>query len=521
MKENPVRRFYPVLETEKAAKANNKAVERRKSLGQGLVEFALVTPLLLLVIFGIIDIARIIQAQVTVDNAARQSIRFAITGQILKDASDNYIPRITSITDQAVAGLAGLPLTNTDDPDQWGFHRVRVSSSNGEEGDPGGPNEVVRIEVIYTVKPLTPLISLIIPGIELHGTEMAINEEWGAVQSFDHGNLGPTPLPLQTWTPVPYATQTAAAATTTAVYQLTAQALLTSIAQTQTAGPMATQTANVRATMTANVRATKTSVAQTSTAIAAATNTAATQTAAVFATQTGVVQATQTTVAGVTQTSVAAVTQTAVTIATKTGIVVATQTSIVRGTQTSVAGATQTSVSKTQTAVAPTATNTPSNTPTITPTKTPLLTNTPTRTPSRTSTPSRTPTPTITPTNTPTRTPTLTPTATATPIPLQVSILAYKPTGSGQPLDIQVRVTTLSGVAVNGATVSVSASNGTQGWSGTLAGTGSGYYSVCNAGSFNNNAYYISVNATASKTGYTTASGSLAHSSNGNLTGCP
>src|SRR3954466_7208865 len=78
---------------------------RARSLGQGLVEFALVAPLLLLVIFGIIDMARIIQAQVTINNSARQGIRFAITGQQLKDPSTgNYIPRVDSITTVAKQG---------------------------------------------------------------------------------------------------------------------------------------------------------------------------------------------------------------------------------------------------------------------------------------------------------------------------------------------------------------------------------------------------------------------------------
>lgn len=508
MKKNSVRRFYPVRERGKAStKVENKALKRHKSVGQGLVEFALVAPLLLLTIFGIIDIARIIQAQLTVDNAARQAIRFAITGQTLKDAGGNYIPRATSITNLAVASLAGLPLTNTDDPLQWGFNRVRITSSNGDEGDPGQPNEVVRIEVIYTVKPLTPLVSAIIPGIELKGVEMAINEEWGAVQSFDHGNLGPTPLPLETWTPVPYYTQTAVAQTATASFQQTAVAQMTSIAQTATAGPPATQTAVARLTQTANVRSTQTSVAATQTAVTGSTNTA-----------------------------VAALTQTAGTIATQTAGPPATQTAIVGATQTSNVRATQTSVAATQTAGAPTSTrtNTPSNTPTITltPTITPTSTKTPTATNTvpvtATFTKTKTPTPTVTPTftktNTPTKTPsnTPTPTVTPTPIPLRVSIIAYKSAGSNQGLDIQVRVTNFStGAPVDGATVSAAASNGQSSWSGTLGGTGSGYYTVCNVGSFSFDGWYISANAMASKPGYVTGSATLTHASNGNLLGCP
>src|SRR5437763_8029552 len=87
---------------------------RPKTLGQSLIEFALVAPLLLLIIFGIIDMARIIQAQVTINNAARQAIRFAITGQQLKDPNTGqYIPRVDSIIAIGKQGLNGLPLTNT------------------------------------------------------------------------------------------------------------------------------------------------------------------------------------------------------------------------------------------------------------------------------------------------------------------------------------------------------------------------------------------------------------------------
>ena len=106
-------------------------------------------------------------------------------------------------------------------------------------------------------------------------------------------------------------------------------------------------------------------------------------------------------------------------------------------------------------------------------------------------------------------------------MPLVISgILAYKASGDGRPLDIQVTVRDILGVRINGATVNVTASNGTQSWSGTLANTGNGIYTVCNVGSFNAPASAIRVNATASKVGYSDGSGS-GTAQVGNLTGCP
>ena len=180
---------------------------RHKSLGQNLVEFALGLPLLLLLIFGIIDLARVIQAQVTVNNAARQAVRFAITGEQLKDAGGNYIARETTIISKAVASLAGLPRTTTNDPKEFGFYTVEINSAAGP-GDPGGPNEVVEVKVSYNVNLLTPLVNAVLPRVLVKGWEQSINEEWGAVQSFEHANLPPLPPPLPTWTPIPTPTPT-------------------------------------------------------------------------------------------------------------------------------------------------------------------------------------------------------------------------------------------------------------------------------------------------------------------------
>ncbi len=52
----------------------------RARRGQTMVEFALTLPILLLLIFGIVEFGRIFQAWVTIQNAARTAARFAITG---------------------------------------------------------------------------------------------------------------------------------------------------------------------------------------------------------------------------------------------------------------------------------------------------------------------------------------------------------------------------------------------------------------------------------------------------------
>jgi len=50
---------------------------RKDSRGQGLAEFAIVLPIFLVVVFGMIDIGRVVWATDNITNAAREGARFA------------------------------------------------------------------------------------------------------------------------------------------------------------------------------------------------------------------------------------------------------------------------------------------------------------------------------------------------------------------------------------------------------------------------------------------------------------
>ncbi|MGQ0602637.1 MAG: TadE/TadG family type IV pilus assembly protein, partial [Anaerolineales bacterium] len=91
----------------------------KRSLGQGLVEFALVLPVLLLLIFGIIEFARLFAAWLAIQNAARFGVRYAVTGRFDpqycdegmayfagRDADGNNIAWITASEDTAPNPLA-------------------------------------------------------------------------------------------------------------------------------------------------------------------------------------------------------------------------------------------------------------------------------------------------------------------------------------------------------------------------------------------------------------------------------
>ena len=55
-----------------------RARHRARASGQGLVEFSLVIPIFVVMLFGIVDFGRVIWARNSLENAAREGARFAI-----------------------------------------------------------------------------------------------------------------------------------------------------------------------------------------------------------------------------------------------------------------------------------------------------------------------------------------------------------------------------------------------------------------------------------------------------------
>ena len=63
-------------------KLHFRSSSRRRSRGQALVEFALVLPVLLILLMVLIEVARLFSAWLIVENSAREAARYAVTGRI-------------------------------------------------------------------------------------------------------------------------------------------------------------------------------------------------------------------------------------------------------------------------------------------------------------------------------------------------------------------------------------------------------------------------------------------------------
>lgn len=195
------------------------------SKGQAMVEFAIVAIALLLIFFVIIELSRILWSWVTVQNAARQGARYAITGNLnLENCTGEPTPcdaRVASIKAEALTRLTGMSLVEGDTLfEDAGMYRIEVYGINryGElQPDFGGiPNQPVVVRVIYNVGIITPILNDVVEAVPVMGQVTMNNEPFGSLGGINTGistapNIPaiptagptPTPTPTPTFTPTP------------------------------------------------------------------------------------------------------------------------------------------------------------------------------------------------------------------------------------------------------------------------------------------------------------------------------
>jgi Flp pilus assembly protein TadG len=106
--------------------------------GQSLVEFALILPIFLLLLFAILDFGRIYFAYLTIDHAGREAARAASIGS-------------TDIEEVAVSNASSINLTED---------QVTFTTLDGE----------ATITITYPIDFLTPVIGNIIGSFDLTNT---------------------------------------------------------------------------------------------------------------------------------------------------------------------------------------------------------------------------------------------------------------------------------------------------------------------------------------------------------------
>jgi Flp pilus assembly protein TadG len=140
---------------------------RFRQLGQGLVEFAIVLPIILVMVFGLLDVGRAVFTFNTLAQAARQAARTAMV--------DQDVSRVRSTAYQSAPTL-GLGTSNvsvcfkTDDTSQ-----TDCSSSTADDCPLAdrviGCLAIVQVQLTY--QPMTPIIGSLIGSVPLSSVSVA------------------------------------------------------------------------------------------------------------------------------------------------------------------------------------------------------------------------------------------------------------------------------------------------------------------------------------------------------------
>ena len=116
--------------------------------GTNIVEAALLTPLLLLLTFGIVDFAMLFSTYLALENGVSQASRYGVTG--------NLVPGLSRDASIMKAMRDATPTLTIADQ-AFTFSHMAVGGSTWIGGS-GAPGEIAKVRVDYTFTFLTPLV---------------------------------------------------------------------------------------------------------------------------------------------------------------------------------------------------------------------------------------------------------------------------------------------------------------------------------------------------------------------------
>jgi Flp pilus assembly protein TadG len=145
-------------------------------MGQALVEFALVLPIFLLLLFGLIDVGRLVYTWNALNQAAREGARY---GSVAGWADSCNLSRKICIEQTTLSRLAGVPTTvATATCGRYGPGDSTDLPPPPVSLDSCRPNDLLTVTTrIATFRILTPVIGQIIGPVSVTGTsQVSLNQ---------------------------------------------------------------------------------------------------------------------------------------------------------------------------------------------------------------------------------------------------------------------------------------------------------------------------------------------------------
>lgn len=136
----------------------------RRTRGQAMVETALVLPMLLLLVFGTIELARALNIMQTLADAAREGAHWSA----MPAAGTNNLPSVSDVQNKVAnfASASGITLNPWD---------VNVNQEV-DQTEGGLTVSFSEVDVSYTYTFITPMLAAIIPSLTLQSHSLMRNE---------------------------------------------------------------------------------------------------------------------------------------------------------------------------------------------------------------------------------------------------------------------------------------------------------------------------------------------------------
>jgi len=128
--------------------------------GQSIVEFALIFPILIILLFGMIDLSRLIYSQTLLDHTAKNSLRIASVGNDINSISESIETSIKPLT-----GIVTRSISSGLDDEGNSCTKIILSPSSGYSVTayitPAytsnlTPGDTLRISLLYKLDYITP-----------------------------------------------------------------------------------------------------------------------------------------------------------------------------------------------------------------------------------------------------------------------------------------------------------------------------------------------------------------------------
>lgn len=137
----------------------------RDSSGANLIEAAIITPLLLLLTFSIIDFGALMYVYLALENGVSQASRYGITGNLMTGGNGQPLSREDSI--KAAMRLSTPTLTLSDSA--FTFSHMSIGGNAWVAGS-GVPGDLDKVTVDYTWDIMTPVMRPFFPQGQIHFT---------------------------------------------------------------------------------------------------------------------------------------------------------------------------------------------------------------------------------------------------------------------------------------------------------------------------------------------------------------